>query len=181
LPKADLILVTHDHTDHFSAGDIEKIMKPSTVIVSIRSVIEDLPDEVKVSRTVAPGDTVTVNGILIEAVPAYNIEKKFHPREKGYVGFVIHLKDRRVYHAGDTDLIPEMEQIEAEVALLPIGGKFTMDPVEAAKAAEIINPEVAIPMHWGRIIGTWEDAKQFQAMCKTRVVVLPELDHGSEE
>lgn len=181
LPKADLILVTHDHADHFSAGDIKRIIKPSTVVVSIRSVIEDLPDEVKASRLVEPGDSLTVMDVLIEAVPAYNIEKKFHPREKGYVGFIIHLEDRTVYHAGDTDLIPEMEEIETDIALLPVGGKFTMDPVEAAKAAQIINPEVAIPMHWGKIIGTWEDAKEFQARCKTRVVVLTEIDHASEK
>jgi L-ascorbate metabolism protein UlaG (beta-lactamase superfamily) len=172
LPKADIVLVTHDHGDHFSAKDIVKIIKPSAVVVSIEPVIRDLPDAVKISRTVAPGDTLTVDGVFITAVPAYNIGKDYHPRDKGYVGYVINLGDKIVYHAGDTDIIPEMKNIDADVALLPIGGKFTMDAREAAEAAGIIGPKVAVPMHWGKIIGTWEDAKDFQARSKIPVVVL---------
>jgi L-ascorbate metabolism protein UlaG (beta-lactamase superfamily) len=181
LPKADLILITHDHGDHFSAKDVMKIVKPTTVVVSIEAVVRDLPDVVKTSRTVAPGDTLTVDGLFIEAVPAYNIGKEYHPRSKGYVGFVIHLKDKTVYHAGDTDVIPEMKDIDADVALLPIGGKFTMNSIEAARAAEIIGPKVAVPMHWGKFIGTWEDAKDFQARSKIPVVVLIERTGPPEE
>ena len=169
LPRADLILVTHDHGDHFSPDAIKSIMDPSTVVVSIGAVIDNLPEEIKRFRTVAPGDTLTVEGTGIEAVPAYNIGKKFHPKEKGYVGFVIRLEERTIYHAGDTDIIPEMEHIAADIALLPIGGTYTMNAAEAAEAADIIGPEVAIPMHWGTIVGTWEDVKEFQARCKTRV------------
>lgn len=181
LPDGDLILVTHDHGDHFSAEDISRLVKPTTTVVSIESVIADLPDGVENSRVVAPGDTLTVKGIRIEAVPAYNIEKKFHPRNRGYVGFIIHLEDKTVYHAGDTDLIPEMESIETDIALLPIGGKFTMDAVEAAEAVEIIHPKVAVPMHWGKIIGTWEDAKDFQARSKIRAVILPDITRPPEK
>jgi L-ascorbate metabolism protein UlaG (beta-lactamase superfamily) len=171
LPKADFVLVTHDHGDHFSQEAIESIGKASTMVISIQAVTDDLPEAIKHSRTVAPGDTITVGDIRIAAVPAYNIEKAFHPKEKGYVGFVVHLKDRTIYHAGDTDLIPEMEQITADIALLPVGGTYTMDAVEAAEAAGIIRPKVAIPMHWGKIVGTWEDAKDFQARSETRVLV----------
>ena len=177
LPKADIILVTHDHADHFCPESIERISGPSTMLVSIEPVTEDLPDVIKHFHTVAPGDTVTLEGIDIEAVPAYNIGKKFHPREKGYVGFIIHTENRTIYHAGDTDLIPEMEQIRTDIALLPIGGKYTMDASEAAEAADIMKPAVAIPMHWGKIIGTWEDAKEFQARCKTPVLVLRQVTH----
>ena len=181
IPKADLILVTHDHRDHFSPGDIEMLAKPTTTVVSIKPVIQDLPEGIKHSRTIAPGDTVTVYDIMIEAVPAYNIGKKFHPKDKGYVGFIVHLEDRTIYHAGDTDLIPEMEHIVADIALLPIGGTYTMNAVEAAKAADVIKPEVAIPMHWGKIVGTWEDAREFQARCETRVLVLPEAARPAEK
>lgn len=181
LPVADLILVTHDHADHFSPDAIKRIAGPSSIIISIESVIEDLPEAVKHSRTVAPGDTVTVDGIMIEAVPAYNIGKKFHPKEKGYVGFILHLEGRTIYHAGDTDLIPEMEHITADIALLPIGGTYTMNAAEAAEAADVIKPEVAIPMHWGKIVGTLEDAREFQARCDTRVLVLKEVARPVDE
>ena len=181
LPKADVILVTHDHPDHYSPEAIERIAGPATVLVSIKAVTKDLPDAIKHSRTVAAGDTLTVDGIGIEAVPAYNIEKKFHPKDKGYVGFVIHLQNRTIYHAGDTDLIPEMKNIVADVALLPVGGTYTMDAVEAARAADVIQPKVAIPMHWGKIVGSWEDAKEFQARAKIRVLVLKETTAAAGE
>jgi L-ascorbate metabolism protein UlaG (beta-lactamase superfamily) len=175
LPRADIILVTHDHRDHFCPESIKRLSDPSTILVSIEVLTEDLPDAIKHFRTVSPGDTLTVQGIGIEAVPAYNIGKDFHPKDKGYLGFIIHLARRTVYHAGDTDLIPEMGHIVADVALLPVGGKYTMDAVEAAEAADILRPQVAIPMHWGKIVGTSEDAKEFQARCETRVLVLEEV------
>jgi L-ascorbate metabolism protein UlaG (beta-lactamase superfamily) len=181
LPKADLILVTHDHSDHFSAEDIAMVLKPTTAVVSIESVVRDLPDEVTTSRMVAPGDTVTVAGVFIQVVPAYNIGKEYHPRSKGYVGFVIHLKNKTVYHAGDTDVIPEMDNIEADIALLPIGGKYTMDAIQAAEAAEIIAPKIAVPMHWGKFIGTWEDAKDFQARSKVPVIIMTDITRPTEE
>ena len=178
LPRADIILVTHDHADHFCPESIKKLSGSSTVLVSIKAVTGDLPEVIEHSRTVAPGDTLTIKGIGIEAVHAYNVGKKFHPKEKGYVGFLVRLEHRTIYHAGDTDLIPEMEHITADVALLPVGGTYTMDAAEAAEAADLLNPEVAIPMHWGKIVGTWEDAKEFQARCETRVLVLREVTAG---
>jgi L-ascorbate metabolism protein UlaG (beta-lactamase superfamily) len=181
LPMADLVLVTHDHADHFSPDAIKRIAGPSTIVISIESVIEDLPETIKHSRTVAPGDTVKAGDIMIEAVPAYNIGKTFHPKEKGYVGFIIHLDDRTIYHAGDTDLIPEMEYIKADIALLPIGGTYTMNAAEAAEAADVMKPEVAIPMHWGKIVGTLQDAREFQARCETRVLVLEEVARPVDE
>jgi L-ascorbate metabolism protein UlaG (beta-lactamase superfamily) len=166
LPKADIILITHDHTDHFSPEDIKKIIKASTSVVSIEVVVDELPEEVKISHVVAPGDTLTVQGVPIEAVPAYNIDKKFHPRDKGYVGFLVHLDGRTIYHAGDTDLIPEMKSLKVDVALLPAGGRFTMDEKEAAEAANLIKPGIAVPMHWGSIVGTRESAAKFVSLCK---------------
>ncbi|MFH1312112.1 MAG: MBL fold metallo-hydrolase [Candidatus Eisenbacteria bacterium] len=172
LPPADLVLITHDHRDHFSPGDLNKILKPTTVVVSVKSVCDNLPTKAKNSRTVAPGDTISVGEVSIAVVPAYNIKKDFHPKENGWVGFVIEVEGRSIYHAGDTDLIPEMKHIDADVALLPAGGTYTMDADEAAKAANLIKPQVAIPMHWGTIVGSEEDAKAFKTACKVPALIL---------
>jgi len=181
LPKADIILITHDHSDHFSPEDIKKIIKASTSVVSIEVVVDDLPEEVKISHIVAPGDTLTVQGIAIEAVPSYNIEKKFHPRDKGYVGFLVHLDGKTIYHAGDTDLIPEMKSLQVDVALLPAGGRFTMDHKEAAEAANLMKPGIAIPMHWGSIIGTRESAAKFVKLCDVPARMLESEALAAEE
>jgi L-ascorbate metabolism protein UlaG (beta-lactamase superfamily) len=172
LQKADIVLITHDHSDHFSPDDLAKILKPSTVVVSTAQVVGSLPKTVKHTTAMAPGDTVTVEGVRIEAVPAYNIGKDYHPKNKGYLGFIVTYGGRRIYHAGDTDLIPEMKTIKADVALLPAGGKYTMDAKEAARAANLIKPGVAVPMHWGTIVGTEKDALAFKAMCNVPVVIM---------
>jgi L-ascorbate metabolism protein UlaG (beta-lactamase superfamily) len=171
LPPADLILVTHDHFDHLSLADIAKISNASTVIVTVKAAREKLPKAADV-RIVKPGDTLTVAGVRIEAVPAYNIARQFHLKKVGYVGFIVRLPDRSIYHAGDTEFIPEMKTFKADVAFLPVGGTYTMDPNEAAKAADAINPKVAIPMHYGGIVGTPEDALAFKAATKVPVVIL---------
>jgi L-ascorbate metabolism protein UlaG (beta-lactamase superfamily) len=166
---ADLILITHEHHDHFSAEDVQKLLKPDTTIVTVWAVADQLKGDV---RTVKPGDTLTVKGIEIEAVPAYNPAKQFHPKAAGHVGFIITAGGRRIYHAGDTDVIPEMANIQTDVALLPVGGKFTMTASEAAQAANLIQPKIAVPMHWGDIIGTRADAEAFKKVCKVPVEIL---------
>jgi L-ascorbate metabolism protein UlaG (beta-lactamase superfamily) len=148
------------------------ILQPATSVVSIKAVIKDLGKEIKHKHTVRPGDTLTIDGVHIEAVPAYNIGKDFHPKAKGHVGYIIGVAGTKIYHAGDTDNIPEMKQMDVDVALLPVGGTYTMDAAEAAKAAEAVKASVAIPMHWGTIIGDEEDAKAFKAACKVPVVIL---------
>ncbi len=168
VPKADLVLITHDHYDHFSPVDLNKILKSTTSVVSIKQVIDKLKNDLKHLYVVEPGDTLEVAGITIATVPAYNLDKKFHPRSKNYVGFVIHTSRVTIYHAGDTDFIPEMRDIQTDIALLPVGGKFTMDARGAAKAAELIRPKVAIPMHYGSIVGSLADAELFAALCSTK-------------
>jgi L-ascorbate metabolism protein UlaG (beta-lactamase superfamily) len=174
-PKADLILITHDHSDHCSPEDVARIRAPKTVVVTIAAAAAQLPDPV---RLVQPGDTLTVAGIGIQAVPAYNVNKfrspgqPFHPKEAGHVGFVINVAGRRIYHAGDTDVIPEMAAIETEVALLPVSGTYVMTAEEAVEAAALVGPKVAIPMHVGAGIGSLEDAARFKEKASVPVVVL---------
>jgi L-ascorbate metabolism protein UlaG (beta-lactamase superfamily) len=166
---ADVILITHGHHDHFSPDDVKKIQKADTIIVSVADVTAQVKGNVK---TVKPGDTLTVKGVQIEAVPAYNPAKQFHPKAAGHVGYIVTVGGRRIYHAGDTDVIPEMANIKTDVALLPVGGKYTMTASEAAQAANLIKPKVAVPMHWGDIIGSRADAEDFRAQAKVPVQIL---------
>nr|HID59062.1 MBL fold metallo-hydrolase [Desulfobacterales bacterium] len=156
---ADIILVTHEHFDHCSPGDVEKIKTPSTVIVTEADSARMLSGNVKVVR---PGDRLTVFNIPIEVVPAYNVNKQFHPKNKGWLGFIVTIHGTRIYHAGDTDLIPEMGDINADIALLPVSGTYVMTAEEAVEAVKVIKPKIAIPMHYGAIVGTAKDAKRFK-------------------
>lgn len=156
---ADLILVTHAHFDHLSAGDIAKITKPGTVIVCPASCADKLSGDV---RIMAPGDKLRVGEVNIEAVPSYNTNKPNHPKQAGNLGYIVEVGGRRIYHAGDTDLIPEMANMRCDVALLPIGGKYTMDASEAAQAVERIKPKAVVPMHWGDLVGSAQDVERFK-------------------
>lgn len=169
--KADVILVTHEHSDHFSQDDIAKISKADTVVVGPPSVAEKLGSKVVVAK---PGDKLGVAGIAIEVVPAYNQNKKFHPKSAGHVGYIVTLNGKRIYHSGDTDLIPEMAHIKADIALLPVSGIYVMTAVEAAEAANTIQPALAIPMHYGdpNVVGTRRDAEEFKRLAKVPVEIL---------
>lgn len=175
-PEADMIFISHDHHDHCSPEDVAKIQGGKTTIVTIAAAAKKLTGDV---RIVEPGDAVEVRGMEVEAVPAYNVNKfrspgePFHPREAGHVGFVVTLEGKRIYHAGDTDLIPEMAELRGiDIALLPVSGTYVMTAEEAVQAAEAIQPEVAIPMHVGRGIGSLESAETFKERAPVDVVVL---------
>jgi L-ascorbate metabolism protein UlaG (beta-lactamase superfamily) len=174
-PKADLILITHDHFDHCSPDDVAKVAKDDTVIVTIAAAAQKLKGDV---RVVKPGESLVVQGIPIETVPAYNVTKfrspgvPFHPKVSSHVGFIITVGGKRIYHAGDTDVIPEMDDIEADIALLPVGGTYTMTADEAAEAANRIKPRVAVPMHYNAIVGSGRDAQHFSELCEMEVVIL---------
>ncbi len=169
--KADVILVTHDHYDHFSKDDIARISKADTIVVGPLAVTRQLPPEAKL---VKPGDKLTVRDVPIEVVPAYNVNKKFHPKSAGYVGYIITVNGKRIYHSGDADLIPEMSSIKADVALLPVSGTYVMTADEAAQAADTIMPGLAIPMHYGDpdVVGTRKDAEEFKKKAKVPVEIL---------
>jgi len=175
--EADLVLITHDHRDHCSPEDVEAVCKEGTEIVTVAAAAKKLPG--KTIHEVRPGASLTVKGITVETVPAYNTNKfrspgvPFHPKEAGYVGFVITVDGVRIYHAGDTDVIPEMEGLEADIALIPVSGTYVMTVEEALEAARVIGPKLAIPMHVGRGIGSLEDAERFAERSPVPARVLP--------
>jgi L-ascorbate metabolism protein UlaG (beta-lactamase superfamily) len=168
---ADIILISHEHYDHCSPEDVNKIRKDSTVIVTEAQSATKLAGDV---RVVQPGDKLTVSGIPIEAVASYNTNKSFHPKEKGWLGFIVTVEGVRIYHAGDTDRIPEMESFQVDIALLPVSGTYVMTAEEAVEAARLMKPKVAIPMHYGAIVGSADDAKRFSEALRgtCQVVVL---------
>ena len=170
--KADIILITHDHYDHLSMEDIEKIRSNETVIVVPASASEAIEGEVK---TMNPGDRLNLEDVEIQAVPAYNIDKQFHPREASHVGYIVKIDGVAYYHAGDTDFIPEMDGIDADVAFLPVGGTYTMNAEEAARAAKALGIKIVVPIHWGAIVGSQTDAEQFGQMCDCDVRILPKV------
>lgn len=167
--KADLILITHDHYDHCSEEDIRKLSKDSTQIVASVSCLGKIKGNVKY---VKPGDKLTVDGIQIEATYSYNINKSFHPKSANNVGFIVSVDGKKIYHAGDTDFTPEMKNIKCDIALLPVSGTYVMTADEAVRAAELINPEIVIPMHYGSIVGSRKDAENFAKNYKVRTEIL---------
>jgi len=157
--KADLILISHEHFDHCSPEDVAKLLKGDTTIVTDATSAKKLKGDI---RIVAPGDRLKVKGVDIEVWPAYNTNKDFHPEKAGMLSFVVTLDGVRYYHAGDTDFIPEMKELKADVAFLPVSGTYVMTAEEAVQAARAIKPKVAVPMHYGAIVGTAEDAARFK-------------------
>lgn len=166
--NADIILVTHEHYDHCSPEDIEKVRGAHTVIVAPPDCAEKLSGDI---RTVRPGDAITVQGIPVEAVPSYNTNKQFHPKANAWVGYIFTVMGERIYIAGDTDYIPEMKDFNVDIALLPVSGTYVMTAEEAVKAALAMKPRVAIPMHFNSIVGTPEDAERFAQALEGKVEV----------
>jgi len=167
-PKADLILISHEHFDHCSPDDVAIIQKSDTVIITEKDSVPKLSGDV---RVIAPGESVVVDDIKIEAVPSYNIDKDFHPKANGWLGFVIEMDGVRLYHAGDTDVIPEMKSLDVDIALLPVSGTYVMTADQAVTAALDINPKLAIPMHFGAIVGDSNDADAFKKALEGKVAV----------
>jgi L-ascorbate metabolism protein UlaG (beta-lactamase superfamily) len=173
-PKAAAVLVTHGHSDHYSPEDIAKIEQPGTVFVAPADVAAKLKGRNVVAAS--PGHTYQAGGVAVEAVPAYNRGKAFHPRSNNWLGFVVTLSTGvRIYHSGDSDAIPEMGALKVDVALMPCGGTYTMTAAEMAEAANGFKPKVLIPMHWGDIVGSKADADAVKrAFTGTTVIKTPE-------
>lgn len=169
---ADIIFITHDHYDHYSEEEIDKVINENTVIV--------IPEELltKVLKkginknaiiTVKPNQKYMVQGIKFETVPAYNTNKTFHPKENGWVGYVIEINEIKYYIAGDTDITEENKKVKCDVAFVPVGGTYTMDFKEAAQLVNEIQPKVAVPIHYGSVVGTKQDAEEFIKLLHTNI------------
>lgn len=174
--KANVILITHSHYDHCSIEDIKKLSFDQTIIIATPDCISKLSNlKIKDIKPITPGASMTIDGFMIEAVPAYNIDKEFHPKAQEWVGYIVTVNKKRIYHAGDTDHIPEMKSFkDIDIALLPVSGTYVMTAKEAVLAVSDIKPKIAIPMHYGSIVGNSADAEYFKEHAKVKTIILKE-------
>ncbi len=168
--KADLLLISHEHYDHLSEDDIRRFSDDSTTILAPKICEAPLRAIRTKKLFMEPGSTDELEGVKVEAIPAYNIDKfrspdkVFHPREDKKLGYVVTLDGVRFYHAGDSDSTPEMRALDVDVAFLPVSGTYVMTAEEAAGAAKTMRTKVAVPMHYGKGIGTIADAERFKRL-----------------
>ena len=161
---ADIVFITHDHYDHYSEEDIDKVINENTTIIKPEELLTKLLRKginKNAIITVEPNKNYMVQGIKFETISAYNTNKTFHPKENGWVGYIIIINGIRYYIAGDTDITEENKQVKCDVAFVPVGGTYTMDFKEAASLINEIKPKIAIPIHYGSIVGTEQDAIDF--------------------
>ena len=174
---ADIIFITHNHYDHMDNESIEKVKSENTIIVAPKSMEEIIKNiEFRDYIFLNPGDDINIDNINVKAIPAYNIEKTFHPRENNWLGYIVTYNNISYYVAGDTDKTEDNEKIKCDIALIPIGGHFTMDVFEASELIRIINPSIVIPIHYGSIIGDILDGKKLaDILSDTNIEVIEKL------
>lgn len=165
LNDSDIIFITHNHYDHFSPEDIKKCMNENTKIIVTKDLYDDtlkLGFKTKDIITVLPNNNYKVDDLSFDTIPSYNINKEYHPKTNNWVGYIIEINNTKYYIAGDTDITEEAKQVKCDIAFLPVGGTFTMDYQEAAILANEIKPKIVIPIHYGSLVGTKEDAINFK-------------------
>ncbi len=167
---ADFILITHDHFDHYETESIEKVRKPSTKII-VPTILKQKPNDL----VVEPGNHYELDGLSFETIRAYNLEKPFHPIDKNYVGYLLHLDKKTYYIMGDTDRTPETDKVKTDVCFVPIGGTYTMDAKEAASYINETKPSLAIPIHYGSVVGEKKDAETFKSLVDKEIKVEEKL------
>ncbi len=184
LPKGDLIFITHAHSDHFSQTDIQKIIKDDTVIIAPPDILEKVDISQNRKLGVEPLKDYEIKGFKFSTIPAYNNHPQklnFHPKSNNWVGYIFNLNDKKIYHAGDTDFIEDMRRLKSlnlDVAMLPMGGTYTMDVTEAAAAANAICAKITIPMHYKSLLRekSGDAEEKFKALVtNSKVVILKEL------
>jgi len=168
-PKADVVCISHEHFDHCSPEDVARIQGSDTVIITEKDSARKLTGDVRVLK---PWEILTLDDIKVQAVPSYNIDKAFHPKANNWLGFVVEVEGFKVYHAGDCDFIPEMKDLDVDIAFLPVSGTYVMTAEQAVEAALAINPKLAIPMHYGAIVGDEQDAVKFKKALEGKIEVL---------
>lgn len=171
---ADIIFLTHDHYDHFSPEDIDKVIGKNTVLIvpeKMEKKAKEIADKFSKLVTVKPGESYEVDGLKFETVAAYNILKPFHPRSAEWVGYILKVGGKRIYIAGDTDATPEAKSVKCDIALVPIGGTYTMDAKAAAGLVDELEPEIAIPVHYGTGVGSPSDGQIFEENVKKTVKI----------
>ena len=164
---ANYIFITHDHYDHYSEEDIDKVIKEDTILIAPEGLLEKMQKHGYKNNniiTVKPNNQYSEKGIKFETMPAYNINKQFHPKENEWVGYVLELNNINYYIAGDTDITEENRKVKCDVAFVPVGGTYTMDYKEAAQLINEIKPKVAVPIHYGSVVGTKLDEKKKKKM-----------------
>lgn len=175
---ADIIAITHSHYDHFSEEDINKVKNEKTKILVTSDLLDrtlELGFKKENITIVLPNNLYTVLGIEISTIPAYNTNKKFHPKDNNWVGYLLRLENQVIYISGDTDITEENKKVKCDIALVPIGGTYTMKYDEAAELINIIRPKLVIPTHYAEIVGEKEDAKKFQRLISSSINVIVQI------
>lgn len=177
---ADYVFITHSHSDHFSLDDIRKVIKSSTILVVPTKMEDDareLSAEVKSIIPLKPGIYKEISGLEVETIPAYNTVKPFHPKRAEWLGYILRIDGKRVYIAGDTGATKEAKQVRCDIALIPVGGTYTMDVKRAAELVNIIRPEYAIPTHYGSIVGKKTDGQTFASLVDSTIKVVEKIQY----
>lgn len=181
--NADIIFITHDHFDHFSPEDIEKILKKDSILVLPEKINKKVLQKAGLPTEhciwMKPGELRQISGFEVETVPAYNVRKPFHLRKDRWLGYIVTIEDVRVYVAGDTDRNQDIEQVITDIAMVPIGGTFTMNEKQAAEFVNTIRPQIAIPTHYGAIVGKKSDEDLFAAAVDDSILVSIKMERYS--